>query len=311
MKIIVYTTCFLAGVGLLMNCNDSNSSSQNGPYSSQEIQSKLALGERLFFDKRLSKDQSISCASCHNPNLAFTDGLSKSEGVNHAKSLRNAPTLFFLKSAPYFMYDGGVPTLEQQVLVPLQDPHEMSASLKDVVDRLRKDHAYQEAAQKLFRRSFDPYVLTRSIATFVRNIKAKETPFDKFWSGDSAALSVEEKRGWKIFSEKLYCTKCHVPPLFTNYSFQNNGLVPISSSDLGRYRIDGKSESKGKFKVPSLRFMSLTAPYMHDGSYKNMEEVVVGYASGGIKSDNQSVVIQSFKLSNQDKKALVRFLKTL
>ena len=272
---------------------------------------KIALGKELFFDTRLSLDNTISCASCHKPGFAFTDGLKTSTGINDQKTDRNSPSLLnsgFLKTV---MFDAHLKTLELQAIVPIQEPVEMGHNMKVLIPQLRAIPEYQEAAKRIFNRDFDAWVLTRSLAAFERSLVSMSAPFDHFIKGDEKALNANEKAGWKIFSEKLYCTNCHTPPHFTNHEARNNGLYKEYGADKGRFRIHLDSADIGSFKVPSLRNIEITDPYMHDGSLETLEEVIAHYSGGGAGHHLQDTSIVPFELSSKEKKQLIAFLKSL
>jgi cytochrome c peroxidase len=274
---------------------------------------KLALGRQLFFDKRLSLNETIACASCHDPQKAFTDQLHKSKGINGQLSERNAPSILnaaFLKTA---MFDAHLASLELQAIVPIQEPVEMGHNMKLLIQKLRKIPEYQAAAQSIFNRDFDAYVLTRSIAAFERSLLSMNAPFDRYLAGEKKALTADQKAGWKIFSEKLYCTQCHPAPYFTTYVAANNGLYASyeGKSDQGRFRIHHDSTDIGKFKIPSLRNIPLTYPYMHDGSFQSLEQVLAHYQKGAAKNPLQDARITSFILSPTEKKQLLAFFDAL
>lgn len=272
---------------------------------------KIAFGRRLFFDKRLSKNNDLSCATCHRPDKAFTDGLTKSVGTNGSIAMRNAPSLFNAAYYGSYMYDGEVKTLELQVLVPIQDHLEMGSSMKEVLQKLSKDPEYKRLAKTVFNRELDAYVITRSISTYERTLISRNSRFDRYKKGEKHALNSDEVAGWKLFSEKLYCIKCHSGPDFTNYQVVSNGLYSDYGADQGRYRIHGLEKEKGTFKVPSMRNVSLTAPYMHDGSIRTLKEVILHYARGGADHSNKSAVIKPFHLTNLEISQLESFLATL
>jgi cytochrome c peroxidase len=273
---------------------------------------KVELGRKLFFDKRLSYDGTISCASCHNPEFAFTDRKRVSDGVEGGKTERNAPSLLnaaYLKTA---MFDAHLGTLELQVIVPIQEKVEMNISMKKLIDRLRNVKEYNRAALKIFGRPFDAFALTRSISAFERTLISQNSRFDQYYYGKKKhTLSEDEKKGWEIFSEKLYCTTCHPAPHFTTYVAENNGLYLDYGKDKGRFRIFNDSSDIGKFKVPSLRNVALTYPYMHDGSRQTLEEVIAHYAQGGSKHPAQHPAIHTFQLTTTERKQLIGFLKSL
>jgi cytochrome c peroxidase len=274
--------------------------------------SKVELGRQLFFDKRLSKDSSISCASCHVPDYAFTDRKQFSNGVAGGVTERNAPSLLNAGYLKTTMFDAHLKSLELQVIVPIQEHVEMDMNMVDLIRRLKKIPEYQKAALNIFNRDFDAFVLTRSIAAFERTLVSDNSRFDQFYFGkDSKALNEDEKEGWKLFSEKLYCTKCHPAPYFTNFIAENNGLYLDYGKDQGRFRIFGDTSDMGKFKVPSLRNIALTYPYMHDGSMSTIEEVLNHYAIGGKGHFNQSSIIKPFNLTDLELKQIKSFLFSL
>lgn len=283
------------------------------PIDNPQSLAKIALGRQLFFDKRLSLDETIACASCHDPQKAFTDQLPKSKGINGQLSERNAPSILnaaFLKTA---MFDAHLASLELQAIVPIQEPVEMGHNMKLLIQKLRKIPEYQAAAQSIFNRDFDAYVLTRSIAAFERSLLSMNAPFDRYLAGEKKALTADQKAGWKIFSEKLYCTQCHPAPYFTTYVAANNGLYASyeGKSDQGRFRIHHDSTDIGKFKIPSLRNIPLTYPYMHDGSFQSLEQVLAHYQKGAAKNPLQDARITSFTLSPTEKKQLLAFFDAL
>ena len=301
---------------LVVSCEPSSNTSVLGeiefpadnPYSDE----KAELGKRLFFDKRLSLDNSMSCASCHLPEKAFTDGLSIAEGVGGKKAFRNTPTLYNVGFSPTFMFDAHIQSLEEQALVPIHDTNEMASNMKAIIQQLSTDEYYVKAAQKMFNRDIDAWVITRSLATFQRTFISDNSLFDRYYyKGEEDAISEEAKKGWKIFSEELYCIKCHAPPHFTNFSAVNNGLYSDYTNDQGRFRIHGDSADLGKFKVPTLRNIQLTGPYMHDGSLKTLDEVINHYSRGGEEHVNKSPIIQPFRLNDNQKSALIEFLESL
>jgi cytochrome c peroxidase len=281
------------------------------PKDNQDSPQKRAFGKLLFFDKRLSKNNEVSCASCHQPQKAFTDGLPKSAGVGGKTAMRNAPSLLNSAYFKTYMYDGELKTLEQQVLVPIQDHLEMGSSMKEVLQKLSKDANYNRLAKSVFNRKLDAYVITRAISTYERSLISQNSKFDRYRAGAKNALNANEIAGWKLFSEKLYCTECHSEANFTNYKVLSNGLYSDYGTDQGRYRINGLEKEKGTFKVPSLRNVSLTAPYMHDGSIKTLREVILHYSNGGAKFSNKSPIIKPFRLNNLEINQLELFLKTL
>lgn len=283
------------------------------PSDNPQNAEKIALGRKLFFDKRLSLDGSISCASCHDPQKAFSDQRSKSIGINGQLSERNAPSILnaaFLKTA---MFDAHLATLELQAIVPIQEPVEMGHNMKILIKQLRQIPEYQAAAQAIFGRDFDAWVLTRSLAAFERSLLSMNAPFDQYMAGNKKAMSKDQLAGWRIFSDELYCTKCHPAPYFTTYEAANNGLYASyeGKSDQGRFRIHHDSSDIGKFKIPSLRNLPLTYPYMHDGSIHSMDAALAHYQRGGAGHPLQDPRILSFELTSKEKAQLLAFFDAL
>jgi cytochrome c peroxidase len=315
----VFSFLFVFFILVLVRCSSSKSIyvSPLGeipyPIDNPQNEAKIALGKELFFDARLSLDETVSCASCHKPGLAFTDGLKVSEGILGRKVDRNSPTLLNAAFLPRVMFDGELKTLEMQAIVPIQEHNEMGMSMKELMERLRKIPEYQNAAKEIFNRdNFDPWVLTRSLSAYQRSLISDNSPFDQYYYGNKKnALSASEKRGWLIFSEKLYCTTCHPAPHFTTFEVQNNGLYSDYGKDNGRYRINLDSSDIGKFKIPTLRNIEVTDPYMHDGSMQDLETVIEHYEKGGNKHWNQHPVIKPFSLTKKERNDLINFLYSL
>lgn len=268
------------------------------------------LGKRLFFDPILSRDSTISCASCHRADFALADQLPVSPGVDGNLGTRNSPSLFNVGYFPYFMREGGVPSLEMQVLVPLQEHTEMDFNIVDAAQRISQDPTYVSAANKAYSRNPDAFVITRALAAYERTMISGNSTFDKSENG-SATLTASEQRGADLFfSDRTNCSSCHDGFLFTNHSFANNGLY-ASYSDPGRYRLTSDSADLALFKVPSLRNVEYTAPYMHDGSIATLEDVIAHYNSGGANHPNKSAEIKPLNLTSSEVADLVAFLKSL
>ncbi|MEN9303279.1 MAG: hypothetical protein RL264_1708 [Bacteroidota bacterium] len=314
---LLFALVICGGVFMLFQCQSSGAVDWNStvivpfPEDNPTTAEKVELGKQLFFDKRLSVDGSVACANCHRPEFAFTDRLPVSKGVKGQLSTRNSPSILnsgFLKTV---MFDAHLKTLELQVIVPIQEPVEMGHNMKVLIPELRKIPAYQSAAKRIFNRDFDAYVLTRSIAAYERSLVSMNSRFDQYQRGKMNAISKLEKKGWQLFSEKLYCTQCHPAPYFTTFVAENNGLYQEYGEDKGRFRIAMDSNDIGKFKVPSLRNITLTYPYMHDGKTATLNDVLDHYSKGGVGHFNQSKFIQPFHLSTQERKALLAFFGSL
>ena len=305
----------LGGILMLLlccSCESPEDLSKEYPFPVDNPPSaqKIELGRALFFDKRLSLDESIACADCHNPSFAFTDRKAVSDGINGKHSERNAPTLLNSAFLQTVMFDAHLKTLELQVIVPIQEATEMGHNMKVLIPKLRAIPEYQKAAKTLFNRDFDAWVLTRSIAAFERSLISLNSPYDQFMKGNKRALSSEQQAGMKLFNS-LYCTTCHPAPYFTNFKAENNGLYQDYGNDKGRFRINLDSADIGFFKTPTLRNIELTYPYMHDGSLQTLDEVIEHYVAGGKHPKGQHPSILGFQLTTREKKQLISFLGAL
>lgn len=267
---------------------------------------KIALGKQLYFDPRLSRDQTISCASCHDPAKGWSNGEQFATGVGGAKGGRNAPTVI---NAAYYttqFWDGRAKTLEEQALGPIQNPIEMNMTLEAVVERLNGIAGYKEQFQRVFGTDVTADGIAKAIAAFERTVLSGNAPYDKFKAGDPSALSPEAQRGMKLFFGKARCSACHSGPNFSDSAFHNIGL---DSEDIGRKAISKLEGDHGAMKTPTLREIAKTAPYMHNGSLKTLEEVVAHYNKGGNGNRYQDEEIFPLKLSEQEQADLVTFLK--
>jgi len=266
---------------------------------------RIELGKKLFFDPILSMDSTISCASCHKQEFAFADNLAITPGVQNRLGSRNSMSLTNVAYHDFFMREGGVPTLEMQVLVPIQDHNEMAFNIVSVAEKLNLDSNYVKASLQAYNRAPDPYVITRAIASFERTMLSGNSDYDK------NLLNQSELNGKELFfSDRLACSSCHGTFLFTDHGIENNGLYEVYE-DSGRYRLTHLQEDIGKFKVPTLRNIELTAPYMHNGSLETLEQVIEHYAEGGKGHFNQSELITGFSISEEEKYNLISFLKSL
>ena len=281
------------------------------PADNQFTIERWQLGKRLFFDPILSSDQTISCASCHKPELGFSDDKQLSFGIEERIGTRNAPTLANVAYHPYYTREGGVPKLEMQILVPVQEHAEFDFNILLIADRLKADSSYVQLSHLAYERDPDAFVITRAIACFERTLLSGESRYDQFIQGDQTVLSSKEKIGLDLFfSDRLSCSACHSGFNFTNYSFENNGLYE-EYSDPGRFRLTNNEADRALFKVPTLRNVEVTAPYMHDGSIQTLEEVINHYNEGGSNHPHKNALIRPLQLFPNEKEALVAFLKSL
>lgn len=281
------------------------------PQDNEFTEARWELGKRLFFDPILSRDGSISCASCHHPDLAFSEDRPFSAGIEERIGTRNAPTLANVGYHPYLTREGGVPTLEMQVLVPIQEHKEFDFNILSIADRLKEDSSYIASSREAYGREPDAFVITRSISCFERTIISGNSRYDKFLRKKIAGLTDSEMRGKELFfSDHLACAQCHSGFNFTNYTFENNGLYDVYI-DLGRFLLTGDDKDIALFKVPTLRNVAVTSPYMHDGSISNLMDVVEHYNTGGHNHPHKSQLLKPLNLTTQNKIDLVAFLGSL
>ncbi|MGB0391510.1 MAG: cytochrome-c peroxidase [Salibacteraceae bacterium] len=281
------------------------------PEGNEYSEARWVLGKKLFFDPVLSRDSTISCSSCHLPRLAFSDGKITSPGIDNRPGNRNTPSLANVGYYPYLLTEGGVPTLEMQVLVPIAEHNEFDYNIVDLSLKLRKDEEYVEMALNAYQREIDPFVITRAISTFERSLISGNSRYDKYVNGNKSSLTSQEVKGMQLFySEQTNCASCHSGIFFTDHSFQNNGLY-TSYLDSGRIRLTGLEEDRDMFKVPSLRNVGLTAPYMHDGKFETLMDVINHYNEGGKNHLNKSKKIKPLNLNTIEKKSLEAFLNSL
>lgn len=270
-----------------------------------------SLGERLFFDPILSVDSSISCGSCHKPELGFATNDKVTPGVGGVLGKRNSPSLLNVGFQPYFMREGGVPSLEMQVLVPLGDATEMAHNVVDAVRRLNRNTSYRNEFLTVYGDTASAFLLVRALANFERTLVDFDAPFDHFIQGDATALSNEAIKGGKLFYGKAACVQCHSGVLLTDFGFANNGTAIVDSTDYGRELLTNESSDRYVFKVPSLRKVQITAPYMHDGSVSTLADVVEQYNTGGANHSYTDSRIEPLGLSVSEKAQLVAFLEAL
>lgn len=280
------------------------------PGENQPNAARIELGKALFYDPILSIDSSISCASCHAPSLAFADSAATTPGVFQRPGTRNVPSLFNLAYQPHYLREASLPTLEMQILVPIQEHNEFAHNIVDIGVTLSKIPFYDSLSRLAYGQEPGPYSITRSIAAFERTLISANSAYDQARRGQRIRSSAEEK-GYQLFlSDRLNCAKCHSEPFFTNFQPENNGLY-MTYKDPGRFRFSKLSEDSGSFKIPSLRNVALTPPYMHDGSIRTLNEVIDFYASGGANNPNKNPLIQGFTLSPEEKSDLIIFLQSL
>lgn len=284
--------------------------------SPQKIKTKAQLGEKLFSEKILSKDSSVSCASCHKPAFAFADTVAFSTGIYGKLTSRNTPSVLNMKNRPYFFWDGRAASLEEQALIPIANPDEMGLPIKEAVERLNNSEEYRRLFKKIFRELPNARNLGAAFAAFEKTLETDESRFDE-WANGKGELTQQEERGRQLFiSNKAKCFDCHSSIDFTDDQFKNIGLYNGNTqNDEGRFFITNDKKDLGRFKTPGLRNVAVTGPYMHDGRFKTLEQVVQYYNNPYMFVEDplnmDALLLQPLQLSNQDNADLVAFLKTL
>ena len=314
---------FFYGILLLAGCS-LTSCDQRREAEEHDLQT---LGQHLFFDRRLSFNNTKSCASCHEPGLAFSDGYRRSATATGDMTLRNAPSLVNAGLLHFFdAADPSVTDLEAQHLRPLYgiEPVELGVMGNEelILTRFRNAPRYREMFRAVFPGDEDPFRMPnviRAIAAYVGTLKSENSRYDRFLRGEREIFSESERKGMALFfSDRLGCGSCHVPPHFTTATrhrsidsvYVNTGIMPLSDDDPGLEGYTGKAGDRGKFKIPSLRNVAVTSPYMHDGSVATLGEVIDLYRKGG-KGENADPRVKGFSLSEDEKIQLIDFLYTL
>jgi cytochrome c peroxidase len=274
---------------------------------------KVELGRRLFFDARLSIDGTVACATCHNPSLGFSDGRARAIGVYGQEFKRGAPMLINRLFSTAQFWDGRAKSLEEQVPGPIQNEFEMRNTPENVERTLKASGEYWEAFHQVFGTDVTMDGIAKAISAFERTLLSGNSPYDKFKAGDTTALSESARRGLVLFeSDRVNCNKCHSGFNFTDEKFHNNGAGQDQRlPDVGRFEQTKNDSDRGAFKTPTLRDMSRTAPYMHDGSLRTLMDVINFYNKGGIPNPQLSRHMKPLKLTEEQKADLVAFLRAL
>ena len=272
---------------------------------------KVVLGKNLFFDPRLSGNNRVSCATCHVPNKAFADGQAFSIGVKGQKLARNTPSILNLGFQKELFWDGRAKSLEEQALMPVKSPQEMNQPIEELILELKTIGEYRESFTRAFEDGINAVNVAKALAAYERSLISKPSPYDDYLNGDKKALSVSALRGLELFEGDAGCVRCHNGPLLSDGKFYRLG---VGRGDVGRAVITGKREDAYRFRTPSLREVSRTAPYMHDGSKKTLYQVVEYYYRGvptrgpeGLELDVEPLSDRSFTEIDD----LVAFLRTL
>lgn len=354
--IVIFISLFVSSQSLAQN-TDTLSSSGEGilislplgleakdyyiPEDNPQSADKIELGRLLFFDKRLSVDNTVACASCHSPAKAFTDNLPVSLGINNEQGSRNAPTVINRVSETLHFWDGRAQSLEDQAKGPLTNPLEMGMpDLETVSRKIASIEGYRNWFMRVFNRAVNIDDIARAIASFERTVVSGNSRWDQFKAGNSLALTEAERRGLEIFENKGRCSQCHTGWNLTDEKYHNIGIDwDTSRIDLGRYAVTGETKDIGAFKTPTLREIALTAPYMHDGRFSTLRQVVdyynfniianpyldpelqrpilslletlEFYSESNEPDSSGSLTMKNINLTMQEERDLVAFLRTL
>lgn len=280
------------------------------------IKNSAQLGKKLFSEKILSKDSTVSCASCHKPQFAFADTAAFSIGVEGKLTKRNTPSVLNMKNRPYFFWDGRAASLEDQSLMPIKNPDEMGLPIDEAIKRLNEHTVYKKLFLKIFNEQPNAINLAKAFAAYEQTLETVNSKFDD-WSNGKIELTASEERGRQLFiGDKAKCFDCHRMEDFTDDEFKNIGLYNGKElNDAGLYNITKKESDLGKFKTPGLRNIAVTAPYMHNGKFKTLEQVLTYYNNPDAFVEDPVNIDDALKkplgLSLQDKKDIIAFLKTL
>jgi cytochrome c peroxidase len=281
------------------------------PSDNRLTSSKIALGRRLFFDRRLSRDGSLSCGSCHDRRRALTDGLTVARGVGGALGTRNTPIIVNRAWGERQFLDGRAATLEELALQPILNPNELANSADAVLSLLQA--SYRPRFKDAFGADPSLDLAVRALASYLRTIVDGDSAFDRYGAGDSSALSEPARRGLALFQGKAGCGQCHSGPNLTDEQFHNTGVAWRTGAltDEGRAAVTHVSTDRGAFKTPTLREVARTAPYMHDGSLATLNQVIDFYDEGGAKNSSLDPQVKPLRLSPPDKLDLLEFLESL
>jgi len=283
------------------------------PSTNLNYKAKVELGTQLYFDGRVSKSGAISCAFCHNPGTGFADPRQTSIGIGGGLGGRQSPTVYNTAFNHLQFWDGRSHSLEEQALGPIQNSIEMGETHEHVVSKLKKIKGYQQQFRAVFGTDVNLQGIAEAIAAYERTVISTNSAFDKYVAGDTTAMDNSAVRGMALFKSKARCILCHNGPNFTDNQFHNLGVPQVGplKEDLGRYNVTKAEKDKAAFKTPTLRSIIETAPYMHDGAFKTLEEVVDFLNVGGGANPSLSTLVKPLNLTSEEKADLVVFLKAL
>jgi cytochrome c peroxidase len=282
------------------------------PADNPQTDAKVRLGAQLYFDTRLSADNTISCASCHDPRAGWANPHPTDTGIKGQVGGRNSGSIINSAYMRFQFWDGREGSLEGQALGPIHNPIEMGETLENVVNKLAAIPGYREQFQQVFGTDVSTDGIAKAIAAFERTIVSGPSPYDHYLMGDRNALSPAAQRGLRLFNGKGHCTACHSGPAFSDQSFRNLGVgMDKPKPDLGRYDHTQDPADRGRFKTPGLRNVAETPPYLHDGSAQTLMDVVVLYDRGGVPNPGLDPLVLPLALTGREKADLVAFLEAL
>ncbi len=282
------------------------------PNDNPQTDAKVLLGKQLYYDKRLSKDSTIACATCHSPTMGWSDAGPTSEGIKSQRGGRRAPPVVNAAYSPLQFWDGRAPSLEEQAKGPIANPIEMGNTHDDMLRTVGYNQGYVDAFKNVF--GTTPITLdqvAKAIAAYERTIVTTDSPFDRYVRGDQSALTKLETKGLEIFNGKGRCTLCHWGSYFSDGRFHNLGVAPAAGAktDIGRQAVTKDTSDVGKFKTPTMRDVASRAPYLHNGTEKTLDDVIRLYNRGGGPDDtNLDPLMLPMGLSQKEIGALVAFL---
>lgn len=283
------------------------------PQDNPASPAKIALGRELFFDARLSRNNHISCASCHDPEKGFSNAEQFATGIDRQPGKRHVPSLINVGYSQPLFWDGRAQTLEAQALLPIKNPAEMDMDLDVLVKKLSGVPAYRMQFERVFRGPVTAKRIGKALAAYERTIISNNTPFDRYLRGNQKSLTTRAKRGMTLFFGRARCSLCHKGSELTDNEFHNIGsLDPNLPQDPGRRAVTGDAEDEGAFRTPQLREIARTAPYMHNGKFQTLKEVVQHYNFGGVteqENDHRDEILEVLYLSEDEVDDLVAFLK--
>jgi cytochrome c peroxidase len=274
----------------------------------QVLNTRAVIGWKLFFDTRLSRNNNVSCATCHDPDKGYGDGLAFSTGTHGDVLTRNSPSVINLANASHFFWDGRASSLEEQAEGPLTNPLEMDLTLEEAEQRVSADADYQKAFSQIGVEDITSTDITAALAAFQRKLVTGETAYDRWLQGDTEALTKAQSNGRFLFFTRGQCAICHIGADFSDHDFHNVGTGTLD--DLGRYSISGAEEEKGFYKTPSLRNWRGKEPFMHDGRFTTMEEVIAFYTDPPAPEVGKSE-LDALRFSERDQADLLAFMEAL